>query len=159
MQKLTSRIALLIAFICAWGGMTSCTLFTPPQHSEFIAVTQSSLDPDTSSKVLSFKPLDTRDIIKIHQSGIEDDSIVNIIERNGRSGDLKKSDIDRLDRAKVDQAVIDAFLAARDRTKPTYSGHHHLHFDHYSSPYYYYGYRGYRPYRYYGRYSRYGYCY
>ena len=130
--------------LCALGSMTSCVLYTPPQHSESIAVSQSSLDPDTSSKVLSFKPINTSDLIEINQSGIEDDSIVNIIERNGRSGDLKKSDIDRLDRANVDQSVIDAFLAAPDPAKQA------------SSSYHYYGYRGYRPYRHYGGYRHYG---
>ncbi|MEI8300969.1 MAG: glycine zipper domain-containing protein [Chlamydiota bacterium] len=67
-------------------------------------------NPQTARRIHSGEQLSVNDIIALHQAGISDEKIINLIEKTGSYYNLSTSSIHRLERAGVSDSVINYMI-------------------------------------------------
>lgn len=70
---------------------------------------------NTTRKIDNGEQLSVNDVISMHQAGISDKKIMDLIDKTGSTYDLSTSSIHRLERAGVSREVINFMLARNDQ--------------------------------------------
>jgi hypothetical protein len=141
-----------LASILLAVGFTGCATFTPAEMGQ---IRQHGVSPAVVNKMEDGRVLHPGDVIELSRRGVPDSFIIRQIDDAGVDYVLNRSDIKRLQDARVSRRVMDALLAASDDFASHYapSGNVHVYgypYDYYYGPYY----GGYSPYYYpYGGFS------
>lgn len=63
--------------------------------------------PGTSQKIQNGEPLNVNDVIKMHEAGLSDEKIINILDATNSTFDLSNADRRQLKKAGVSKQVVD----------------------------------------------------
>lgn len=142
-RKHLSQSFLTAVIISTLAFASGCA--TPSAHvaQQQATLTAAGVEPVTIAKVISYQSLELDDIIELNNKGIAASAITDAINQSRTAYQLNSEHLQQLQKAEVDNSIIDALLASPHRITPVPTHSNYYYQPSYNYPHYNHGYHPY----------------